>query len=274
MLAYVSMDGPLLKPSSGSGTDASSPRPAPSAEVVHRIHDRYLLEVVEALGLCPFARRCREQGRLHRPLWWVERPDAPTPETVAHHLAQLVRRSPDAEIVLLSFVDLADLFAEPDALDAFVAELRTAYESLEAPHFFMVGFHPHSGREILADASRPLTKDSLVPLIRRSPDPVIQCVRGEVLEQVRAQAQRLAHQRLIESVGNDDPFLKALVERSVQADSELSADIARHNFSAVGRGEGRATLESVLASIRADRDESYGWAFPGTLPPSSVDSAQ
>ena len=264
VISWVSMDGPLRERFSGPRTAQGSPRSAPSAEVVHRIHDRYLLEVVEALGLCPFARRCREQGRVHRPLWWVDSSHDPEAKACARNLAERLERSPDAEIVLMSFVDLIDRFAEPDALDAFVAELRSAYEALDAPHFFMVGFHPLSGREIQADASRPLTKDSLVPLIRRSPDPVIQCVRGDILQQVRAQAQRLAHQRLIESVGDRDPVLKALIERSVQADSELSADIARHNFAAVGQDEGRRALEDTIASIRADRDRSYGWRFPGT----------
>jgi hypothetical protein len=117
----------------------------------------------------------------------------------------------------------------------------------------MVAFHP----EFALDKDRPLTKDSLVPLIRRSPDPVIQCVNARVLERARAQAQEASHRRLVDTLGARDPLLRAMIENSVQADSELSADIARANFASVGAGGGRETFERVLADIRRDRDASY-----------------
>ena len=48
----------------------------PPEALIQALHDRYLLEVVEDLGLCPFARRCREQGRVARPLFYApEDPD-------------------------------------------------------------------------------------------------------------------------------------------------------------------------------------------------------
>ena len=219
---------------------------------MHRIHDRYLHEVVEGLGLCPFARRSRELGRVHRPLLWVDGDD-PTPQHVAHMLAQCVRDHADAEIVLLTFIDDGRRFATPPPFEAFVTELRAAYEHLDVPLFFMVAFHP----EFAPDTSRPITKDSLVPLIRRSPDPVIQCVNARVLERARAQAQEAAHRRLVETLGAHDPVLRAMIQNSVQADSELSADIARTNFAAVGHGDGRAEFERIIADIRRDRDEAY-----------------
>ncbi len=225
---------------------------SPPAEVVHRIHDRYLQEVVEGLGLCPFARRSRELGRVHRPLFWVSDGD-PTPEQAARALEQCVVEHPDAEIVLLTFIDDGRRFAATSPFEAFVVDVRAAYERLDAPRWFMVAFHP----AFVADDSRPLTKDSLVPLIRRSPDPVIQCVNARVLERARAQAQEAAHRRLVESLGAQDPVLRAMIENSVQADSELSADIARTNFAAVGAGDGRETFERILADIHRDRDEAY-----------------
>jgi hypothetical protein len=225
----------------------------PPAEVVHRIHDRYLHEVVEALGLCPFARRSREQGRVHRPLLWVDGSE-PTATASARVLADCLAAHPDAEIVLLTFLDDGFRFATPAPFEAFVVELRLAYERLGGPRWFMVAFHP----EFEPDEDRPLTKDSLVPLIRRSPDPVIQCVNAAVLERARAQAQESSHRRLVETLGGSDPFLRAMIENSVQADSELSADIARTNFAAVGAGDGRETFERVIADIRRDRDASYG----------------
>jgi hypothetical protein len=65
-----------------------------------------------------------------------------------------------------------------------------------------------------------------------------------------------ARERLRERFA-DDPVMSAMIARSVQADSELSADIARHNFAAVGAGQGRAALERRLADIAADRAAAY-----------------
>jgi hypothetical protein len=229
----------------------------PPAEVVHRIHDRYLIEVVEALGLCPFARRSRELGRVHRPLLFVDGSE-PTPQEGARVLADCVRAHPDAEIVLLTFIDDGQRFAAPGPFEEFVGDLRSAYERLGGPLWFMVAFHP----EFVLDDGRPLTKDSLVPLIRRSPDPVIQCVNARVLERARAQAQEAAHRRLVDTLGRRDPLLRAMIENSVQADSELSADIARTNFAAVGNGIGREAFERAIAEIRRDRDLSYAARSP------------
>ena len=87
----------------------NEPEPAPPGtpppEVVHRIHDRFLVEVVEQLGLCPFARHSREQGRVHRPLVYADPPaSAPAPAAVADRIRTLVVAHPDAEIVLVTFV--------------------------------------------------------------------------------------------------------------------------------------------------------------------------
>lgn len=246
------------------GARRHDPPPSPGcppAEVVHRIHDRYLVEIVEELGLCPFARRSRELGRVHRPLHWCDG-DRPRATEVAAALASLVRTHEDAEIVLLTFLGDDPRLASPRALDELVAEIREAYGELHAPVFFMVGFHPKSGAPVPGEPAPALTRDSLVPLLRRSPDPVIQCVRAEVLERVRAQAQRTAHERMIAELTAIDPAMAAIAKNSVHPDSELSADIARHNFSAVATGEGRAELERRLTAIASDRAEAYALAAP------------
>lgn len=216
---------------------------------VHRIHARYLEEVVEGLGLCPFARRSREQGRVHRPLYSVTA-SSPTPSEVAGRLATLTRAHADAEIILATFVDAEGRFDDPAAFEAFVADVRDVYGGLDAPTYFMVAFHPRLDETI--DAGRPLTKDTLVPLIRRTPDPVIQCVNAVVLERARAQAQQASQRKLLEMHGHD-PMLRAMIERSVQTDSELSADIARANFETCGAGEGREELERRIAALIAER---------------------
>jgi hypothetical protein len=234
---------------------------------VHRVHDRFLLDVVETLGLCPFARRSRELGRVHRPL--VYEPEA-SPAHVAARLLELVTAYPDAEIVLFTFIGPGPgpRFARARELDDFVKEVRPAYDPLGGPTFFMVGFHPGSGEPEPGDERPRLTADSLVPLLRRTPDPVIQCVRADVLERVRWQAQQAAHAKMIAEAEKLDPRLRKILEHSVQPDSTLSADIARKNFETVGTGRGRERLEALLADVARDRDESYApfWSDPRQRP--------
>ena len=230
--------------------------PTPPPDVVHEVHERYLVDVVEGLGLCPFARHSRETGRVHRPVLWVDEA-GPSAGDAAAALVSAATVDPCPEIVLLTFVDATGRFDDADTFDRFVAEVRESYEPRSAPRYFMVGFHPRSGVPRPGEEQRPTTKDTLVPVIRRSPDPVIQCVHGETLDRARAQAQEAAHRRMLESVGDSDPVLRALLERSVQADSQLSSDIATANFEAVGAGEGRIKLEQLLEDIRAQRDRSY-----------------
>ena len=243
----------------GYGSEPLHPPP----EVVHAVHERYLQEVVEGLGLCPFARHSRQSGRVHRPVLWLD-DHGPTPADAAQCLLTAAKAQPTAEIVLLTFIDDRGRFVEPDAFESHVARVRETYEGLGGPRYFMVGFHPDSGR-VRRGASRPaLTKDSLVPLIRRSPDPVIQCVHGPTLEDARAHAQEAAHRRVLASLS--DPVLRALFERSVQADSQLSSDIAEANFAAVGSDSGLRRLEERLADIRRQRDEAYAvGSTPGAV---------
>jgi hypothetical protein len=230
--------------------------PWPPAEIVHRIHDRFLVEVVEELGLCPFARRSRELGRVHRPIWWVEH-EQPTPDACARALADLCTTHDDAEIVLLAFVvPDGHPWCDAEAFASFASTVRQAHDASKTERFFMVPFHP--GFEPPPPGPRPRlpTPEALVPMLRRTPDPVIQCVRAAVLERVRAQAQVTARERLRERFAHD-PVMSAMIEKSVQADPELSADIARHNFAAVGAGPGRDALEHVIADITRDRAASY-----------------
>jgi hypothetical protein len=231
---------------------------------VFDLHARYVREVVEDLSLCPFARKCRELGRLHRPTF-----DAalrPGPEVAARELHALVGRHRDAEVVLLTFVTRGAIpgtpppptagereFADPEQFEDYVRAVRDAYGELRGPgpRFYMVGFHPAYAP---ADPRRPLTADSLVPLLRRTPDPVIQCIRADLLDDLRRQAQAAADARFMAEMAKLGPEFKLLAMQAIQSDPELSADIARHNFASVGGGDGRAELERRVADILAARE--------------------
>lgn len=238
----------------------SAQGPGPAPEHIQALHDRYLLEVVEALALCPFARRCREQGRVARPLFYST-PAAPLgidPAHVAAELDRLTRADPQLEVVLLTFVlppDPHHPWHAVDPCEDLVRAVRDAYEARVPAglRFYMVGFHPRLQGP--SDARRPATPDGLVPWLRRTPDPVIQCIRADLLDQVRRQAQAAANARFLEEMARLGPEYRALAATAIQSDPELSADIARHNFASVGAGPGRADLERRIAALLLARAE-------------------
>lgn len=228
----------------------------PAEAVIQAIHDRYQREIVEGLGLCPFARRSRELGRVHRPLFVASADTEPSPTTVATTLAQLVRDHADAEIVLLTFpIPPGHAWWQPPVFERFLQSLRAAWAAVPPPReFYMVSFHPRLG----APGDRPLTPDSLVSLLRRSPDPVIQCVDAELLDRVRRQAQASARERMMKELEQRDPALAAMFARSIAPDPELSSDIARTNFEAHGHVDGRGALDRAITELLEARDRAYG----------------
>lgn len=229
----------------------------PDEAVIQAIHDRYQREIVEGLGLCPFARRSRELGRVHRPVFVATAAGDPSATEVAQALARLVDQDRDAEIILLTFpIPPGHAWWKPSVFEQFLVRLREAWTAVPPPReFYMVSFHPR----LEPPRDRPLTADSLVSLLRRSPDPVIQCVDADVLDRVRRQAQVAARDRMLRELEARDPNLAAMFARSVAPDPELSSDIARQNFSSHGGAADRAALEHALARLLADRDRAYGF---------------
>jgi len=216
-------------------------------------HDRYLRELVEGLSLCPFARRSRELGRVHRPFFRIQSAE-PSPMPYAQSLRDIAETHDDTEIVLLTFLVHEDHpWQRPDRFEAWLRGLRTAHERSAGPRFYLVAFHPNAE----PPPDEALTPDSLVTLIRRTPDPVIQCTRARVLDRVRAQARAREPERIRRELeatfGPLDAHMKALLASSIQTDSRLSSEIAQHNFDAVGEGEGREHFERTLQSILESR---------------------
>ncbi|MCA9638125.1 MAG: DUF1415 family protein [Myxococcales bacterium] len=215
------------------------------------LHERYLREVVEELNLCPFARRSREQGRVERPLFDLRAGEV-SAGACADALAEVSRANPAVEVVLLTFITPpGHAWGDPEGFDLHVRALRDAYEAAyqkpgRGPRYYMVAFHPaYTPR----DPRRPITQDTLVPLIRRTPDPVIQCIRADLLDGFRKQAQAVAEARFRAEIAKLGPELQALLAHAVQPDPELSSDIARSNYESVGAGEGREDFERRIAGL-------------------------
>lgn len=147
-------------------------------------NDRYVTEFIEAMNLCPYARRTREGGRLKRE---VVLEDGEAALEALGRVAERFEALPPGEIDvgLAIFPALGpDLAEGPEGARAFEQMVALARKRMEARHpggdtpFYCVPFHPHFAED-LADEHRA------VRFIRRSPDPTVQFVRASVLRQVR-----------------------------------------------------------------------------------------
>jgi hypothetical protein len=204
------------------------------AEVLAR-NDRYLREFVEALHLCPYARQCRESGRLYRRV--IRRG-----EDAVQAIREVEALPADAvEVALLIFPEeAADGEDSARAFEAFCAGLR---EQMFAAHpdgapFYCVAFHPDLPQDLL-DASRA------VRFIRRSPDPTLQLVRACVLQSVRGENDGGSRYLDVSQLSLEEAM--ALV-----SPLSLAERIAEANLATL-RSEGPARLEALLSSLR-DRD--------------------
>ena len=195
-------------------------------------NDRYVREFVEALHMCPYARACRESGKLHRRVLRSRAAALPA----IREIESLPEDS--IEVALLIFPDEAA--DGPDSARAFEAFCATLRESMAASHageapFYCVAFHPDLPRD-LVDANRA------VRFIRRSPDPTIQLVRASVLRSVRG--DRAGGSRYV------DPGKLSLEEAMALASPlSLAERIAQSNLLTVER-EGPDRIEALLASFR------------------------
>ena len=188
-------------------------------------NDRYIREFVEAFRLCPYAKHCRESGKLHRRV--IE--DLARTEQALREIEALPDDS--VEVALLIFPNArADGLDSAREFESFCANLRPLLTK-----FYCVAFHPDLPLD-LTDAHRA------VQFIRRSPDPTIQLVRSEVLRQVRG-----ANDGGTKVIDPSKLTLEQLM--AISAPISLADRIADANLETLHR-EGPARLESVLDQIR------------------------
>jgi hypothetical protein len=193
--------------------------------------DAYLRNFVEALQMCPFARRCREEGKLFRRVLLAS-------DDVLAAIREVEAMPAEAvEVALLIFPAAAtgSLQSARD-FEAYGAGLREAMNAghPQAAPFYCVAFHPDLPRD-LADAHRA------VQFIRRSPDPTLQLVRASVLQQVRGSD---GGERYVNPAGLSLEQLLAL-----EVPLSTSDRIAEANLATLQR-EDPARVESLLTSLR------------------------
>jgi hypothetical protein len=187
-------------------------------------NDRYLREFVEALELCPFARKCRETGRLARRVLRGGRPGEATAAAVRELEATAEE---EVEVALLLYPEFeGDLGAFEDFRDEVRKGLRL---------FYCVAFHPDLPID-LSDENRA------VSFLRRSPDPTLQLVRIATLDRVRSG-------RPAGSVYVDPSKLSAEELRALRPAPSVSEQIARTNLQTLQRHDA-FRLANLLAELR------------------------
>lgn len=170
--------------------------PAADAEVQAALsrNDRYLQEFIEALAICPYARSCRETGRLHREVQLDSAPDAD--KLAAHIVALQDVLAADIEVGLIIMPHV--VMAARD-FERFVSQVQRIYQQGQQAKglsvaFFVVAFHP--------DLPMILHNHNVaVRFMRRSPDPTIQLVRPEAIERVRGERPAEVVSRQIAETG-------------------------------------------------------------------------
>lgn len=203
-----------------------------------RLHRRYLLEIVEACGLCPWAVQARLANRVREAVLVDDDGEV----LLGPSLAMLERWGADPSIEV-GFLIYPRLLLSRVDFDQFTARLRdadTERYGIGAAPFALAAFHPHADA-VMDDPER------LVPFLRRTPDPCIQIVRMSSLARVRARTPE----------GTKFFDISQLDAALGEAEGPpLRERIARANFETVKR-MGVEQLRERLDAIRRDRDATY-----------------
>jgi hypothetical protein len=223
-------------------TESSSAHHAALVAEALRVYRRYAIEIVEAFGLCPWAARAREAGRVAERVLLQRDTSTAAALDCVFELAE----SESVDIGLLIFPRLT---LDPLAFEHFTASVRerdAERHPLGAIPFAMAAFHPGAEAD-LSDAER------LIPFLRRTPDPTIQLVKRSVLEKVRGKSSQ--------GTGFVDPEaldqLEALACVAEEHEEQsLRERIARANHRTVLQ-TGLANLRARLDDIRQDRTLAY-----------------
>lgn len=206
-----------------------------------RVYRRYAVEIVEGLGFCPYAERCREEGRTREVVL-----TAPIPED-ADVLGAIERVAADegVEIGLLLFPRLDCPRA---MLGRWVEHLRKTHAATHGGAVLALeGFHP----DATADTA---SADRLTPFVRRTPDPMVQLTRLSVLDRVRRGTPQ--------GTAFFDPSsmdLTALLDEDAKA--PLHDRIAARNLESV-LALGPSEVARRMDDILRDRDEAYAAIDP------------
>ncbi len=197
----------------------------PKAAEVRRILDRYLIEVVEAYDLCPWARPARLGDEVAVGILW----GAPTPEVWVERVKVELAR-PRTRVVMILAPELA----------LALGELRAVRDQVTAriPGTGVAHFHPDATLDLATPAR-------LVPFTRRSPDPLLQVVPLAILDTVRSGPTMLERLQQAQAMGGHAAPPRLDVSERIAATNHVTVS-AQH-----------VAITAVLDDIARDRAASY-----------------
>lgn len=204
-----------------------------------RVYHRYATEVVEGLGLCPWAKAAREAGQVAVRVVMNVANEPSADEALA--MVQAIADDPGLKIGLLLFPRWVGPRVEFEHFAARIRELDEARYPRGGTPFAIADFHPDAEPD-------PTSAERLVSFIRRTPDPTLQLVRRSALAEVR----------LSENQGTKffDPSRMSLDELPSATVDPLHERIARANqHTLVEAGIDR--VRALMDEIRRDRDAAY-----------------
>lgn len=192
---------------------------------------RYVIEVVEAFGLCPWARRARERGEVRVEVLISDDPLGPSRRRIIE-AATKIATDP---VAIMGMVVLARAPLDPTGLRRRKDDVVDARIQ---PAIAVADFHPDAP----LDATSPAR---LVPWLRRAPDPTLQIVRLDVLDALKPKGLTgLAAQAEI------------LAGRLIEPPVSASDQVADMNLATIRADE--AAVAAAVQAIHADRDRVYG----------------
>lgn len=149
-----------------------------AAEILD-VNHAWQTQLIEAFGICPYARRCRQEGKLHRQVLEVQEDDLI--DVLAQSIAAVHLRHEDIpEVALLICPDAPK---SPKVFERMVWQAAAKAEDLArtaggSAQFHVVAFHPDL-------AFDPETPAKLVAFWRRSPHPTVQMVHAATLQGIK-----------------------------------------------------------------------------------------
>ncbi len=190
---------------------------------VRRILERYIVEVVEAYALCPWARAARTGGEVSVEVIFGEPTDEAWLAAIDAAFA-----APMTRVAMIVAPELGLDLATFRAVRDRIAAQRSAYGVAE--------FHPRAALDLATPAR-------LVPFLRRSPDPLLQVVPLSLLQSVRASE--------VPDRAQQAQILRGLADPP----RDVAAQIAVANHATV-RAQ-HAAIDAILDDIARDRDAAY-----------------
>lgn len=206
-------------------------------QTVRRLLDRYLVEIVEAYELCPWARAARVGGELAVAVLWQE--PALDDWVAAAERALAEPRTRVAMIVAPEYTgSLAELRSLRDRVAARVATAGVAE------------FHPEAPLDLATPAK-------LVPFLRRAPDPLLQLVPLALLEAVRAAPPPPDLAAQARMLGGAEIAPRATVAERIAAANHarvsVNPDELAARFAAIAEDRARAYARAGINASRRPR---------------------